>query len=244
MENKNNEIQVAGNEGVPGNGFLSSLADIFVDPVRVFRRIDRGLEWWKPFIVIAVVAVALAYFSIPVQQHAQMLQIQERGMSAEEAAESIAAMEQYSWLGLIFAPVSYLILFLIGAGIVHLIVSIMTMNANFKKTFVLVIFCSFITTVEQIIRTVTLRLKGIENLESLSDMNPAVSLSVFLPELDGFWKAFLDSLSLFQVWYYIIFTLGLMVIFKIGVKKALVPVVVIWIISLGIQYFSLSISGG
>jgi hypothetical protein len=245
MENSKEDIRTTQDrvEKTEG-GFLASLGDIFVDPVKVFHRIDGGLQWWKPFIVIAVVAVVIAVVSMPVNQHAQMLRMQERGMSAEQVQESLVKIEKFNWLGPIFAPITYIILFLISGGIVHLIISIISMNANFKKTFSLIIFCSFITTAEQIVSTITLKLKGVENIESLSDMKPSISLSVFMPELEGFWRAFLDSLSLFQVWFYIIFTIGLAVIFKIGIKKAVIPVIVLWLISLAFQYFAVSMAGG
>jgi len=52
--------------GEAAGSFFPAIIDIFIDPVKVFRRVGAGLTWWKPYIVIAVISVIHAWLSLPI----------------------------------------------------------------------------------------------------------------------------------------------------------------------------------
>jgi hypothetical protein len=216
-------------------GFIQSLVDIFVDPMKVFRRIDRGLTWWKPFILIVVVSIFLQWLMLPVQHH--VLSLNEQGMGEQELQQRLEMTEKFGFFGLIMIPVFMIIVYLILAGITHLIISIFSSESNFKKSLSLISYCGLVVVVEQVLTTVIVKLRGLEAIETAADARPSLSLSALFPEIEGFWRVLLQSLSVFQIWYYVLFILGAAVVFKIKRSAAVVPAVVLWLISLVILYF-------
>jgi len=227
-ETGGNGAGLAREEAVTG-GFVASIFDIFADPMKVFRRIDAGLSWWKGFILIAVINVVIAYLMMPLQRAAFLLN--ERGMSDEQLEAGIEQMDRFGFIGLIAAPVLIFIMFIIMAGIAHLVINIMTSNASFKKTMGLLIYCGIISTVGQLLKTIVLMLRGVEAIETSADMNISFSLAALFPEMEGILAAILESLGVFEIWFYVLFIIGIAAVFRISRAKAFAPAIVLWIIS-------------
>ena len=103
-------------------GFFTSLIDIFLDPSKVFMRINAGLQWWKAFIFLAIANAAITWFSLPLQIHLASLNV--RGLSEEQLDMALHQMESFGWIGVVGAPVGLLVVFVIIAGLVNLIVNL------------------------------------------------------------------------------------------------------------------------
>lgn len=213
-----------------GGGFWNSIIDIFVDPLKVFRRIESGLAWWKGYIVIAVISTFLAWLTFPFQRH--LLELNERGIDEEQLTKALQGFDKFKYVGLITSPVAILVIFLITAGIIHLVISIMSSKADYKKTLKLIAYAALISTLGQILKTVVLLSKGVESVTSRADMNIHFSLAAFFPQIEGFKLALLDSLGVFEIWYYVVMIFGIAYLFKLKKSIAVIPVVIIWLISL------------
>lgn len=209
----------------PTGGFWRSLADIFVDPVKVFARIDAGLSWWKPYIFISIVTMAIGYLMLPFNQKAMQFTMQAR--SPEQAEQ----MKKYGPLGLIMIPIGIILVTLIVAGIAHVIINIMSSRSSFKKTLGLILYCGVISLVGQIITAVVVMGRGLDSIESMADMKVSLSLAALFPEMKGALAALLQSLGIFEIWGYVLLVLGVAAIFKISRKQAIVPVIPIWLVS-------------
>jgi len=223
-------------------GFLASIVDIFVDPFKVFARIDAGLSWWKPFVLVTVVSTFLSYLMIPFQK--RLIELNPRGMGEEQLQQAVDGFDKFAPLTLITVPVFLIIVYLILAGIVHLAINILSTRSSYKKTLSLVSFCGIITLVEQIISTVVLRMRGIESMESAADMKFSLSLAPLLGEGQGLLNALLQSLSVFQIWYYVVLVLGIAAIFKLTRKAAIIPALPMWIIGVLMLWIGGKFGGG
>jgi hypothetical protein len=223
-------------------GFLASIVDIFVDPVKVFARIDAGLSWWKPFVLVTVVSTILSYLMLPFQK--RLIELNPRGMGEEQLQQAVDGFSKFAPLTLITVPVFLIIVYLVLAGIVHLAVNIMSTRSSYKKTLSLVSFCGIITLVEQIISTAVLRMRGVESMESAADMKFSLSLAPLIGEGKGLLNAVLQSLSVFQIWYYVVLVLGIAAIFKMTRKAAIVPALPMWIISVLMLWIGGKFGGG
>ena len=222
-------------------GFSASLIDIFLDPSKVFKRIATGLQWWKAFIVLAIVNAVITWFALPVQR--QIVSLNASGLSEEQLDATLHQMEAFGWVGVVGAPVGMLVIFLIVAGLVNLIVNLTSAKSNFKMILSLVCFTGFIGIIEQIISTVIIHTKGVDTIEAISDSVVMLGPAALLPDATGVLAATLQALSVFQIWYYIVFTLGIAAIFRIDIKKALIPSVVMLVISVLLITLSQSLSG-
>ena len=215
----------------PKGGFLRSIVDIFVDPSKVFARIEAGLTWWKPYVFVSVVMMITSYFMLPLQR--KVMELNMRNLSEEQLQKAGEQFGKFAPLGLVVVPLGIIVIYLIVAGIAHLFINIMaSTRSNFKKTLSLISFCGIISIVEQIIGTIVLRMRGTESIESAADMKFTLSLAPFVGDGKGFLGAVLQSLSIFQVWYYIVLVLGIAAVFKISRKAAILPVLPMWIISI------------
>ncbi|MCK4537493.1 MAG: YIP1 family protein [Candidatus Krumholzibacteria bacterium] len=239
-ENIQNADADAIEEEVKG-GLLASLIDIFLDPAKVFARIAAGLQWWKAFIVLAVVNSVIAWFALPLQR--QLVSLNASGISEEQLDMTLHQMETFGWIGVVGAPVGLLVIFLIVAGLINLIVNLTSAKSDFKMVLSLVCFTGFISILEQIIGTIIVRARGIDTIEVVSDSVVRLGPAALFPDATGILAATLQALSVFQIWYYIVFTLGIAAIFRIDIKKALIPAVVMLMISVALIALSQSISG-
>ncbi len=225
-----------------GGGFFASVMDIFVDPNKVFGRIDRGIEWWKPFVLTAAVILIITWLNIPVQK--QIISLNERGLTEEQLEMAFENVDRFSLVGVILAPIGILALYLVVAFIVNLGANLLSGKSDYRKSLALVSFAGLISIVEQILIMLINRLKGVENISSAEEAREPISLAALFPDLEGFWEVFLESLSVFSIWYYIILALGISAIFRVDIKKSYIPVVILWIISLGFLYLSKMFGGG
>ncbi|MCU0638677.1 MAG: YIP1 family protein [Candidatus Krumholzibacteria bacterium] len=230
-------------QGVPPvkGGFFASLIDIFLDPQKVFGRIDAGLQWWKAFIVIAVINMAIAWFSMPLQIH--ITRLNERGVPQERLQQTIDGMERFGWIGAIIAPMAILVVLMLMSGIVNLIVNIVSARCNFRKVLSLACFAGLIGALEQIITIVIIHARGIGEIESRADAVVSIGPLALISDPGQFLTAVLQSLSVFQIWYFIVFTLGIAAIFRISWKKALVPAGTLWILGVMMAFVSQKLSG-
>ena len=226
MTNENGPV--VGGAEIRG-GFLQSVLDIFIDPMKVFQRIGAGLTWWKPFVLASAIGIINGYLMLPYQ--VKKIEINPRDLPPEQLEVAIERVQKFGFIGLILVPIIFIIIYLILAGIAHIAINIMSSEANFKKTLSLVSYTGLISVLGQIITTVILQMRGVESIETMSDMKVSLSLAALFPDLEGVGFAFLESLSIFSIWYYILFLLGTAVIFRMSRSRALVPVITLWLIS-------------
>jgi hypothetical protein len=228
QEHEGLPVEGDGAQSVSG-GFLQSILDVFIDPVKVFQRIEAGLTWWKPYVLVAVISIINGYFMIPFQ--VKMIALNPRDLPPEQVEAAIENTSKFGVYFLFLAPVGILIVYFIVAGILHLMINLMTSKANFKKTLSLISYLSLVSILGQIVTSVVLLAKGVDSIESVADMKVSFGLAALMPEVEGAGYALMESLSIFNIWYYILFLLGAAAIFKMSKGKAAVPVVALWVLS-------------
>ncbi len=226
------QMKQPGEQTVPAagaaGGFARSLYEIFTDPAKVFARIDAGLSWWKPFIVMSIVAAAIGYVMAPFRRQAMMPALQQ--LPPEQMERALENMDKFGVAGLVMVPIAIIVIYLIIAAVAHIIINIMSRRANYKKTLSLLFFCGLISLVEQIITVAVIASRGVESVESMADLKMSIGPAALVPNASGATAALLESLSLFQIWYYVVLVLGIAAIFKLSRKQAVAGVVPIWLI--------------
>jgi hypothetical protein len=211
-------------------GFWTSLIDIFIDPVKVFKRIKNGLPWWQPFLVIAVASSAIAWFQGPINRH--ILLLNERGLPEDQLQRQVDIMDKFGFIGLIVAPVVVLIIYVVIAALCNVAANLVSGRSSFKKMMGLISFTAIIGIIEQALRLLIIHMKGIENITSRDDLySVSFSLTRFI-DADGFLRALLDSLSIFGIWFLVLFVIGVSVIYETSRKAALVPAAVMWLLGI------------
>ena len=217
-----------------GGGFVASLIDIFIDPVKVFKRIKAGLPWWQPYIVVAIFIAVISYFQIPLNR--QLMMLNERGLTAEQLESQVEMMGKFAIVGVIAAPLIVLLIYVILAALCNVTANLVSGKSSFKKMLCLLTFTGFVGLIEQGLKMLILHMRGIENITSRDDLySVSFSLTRFI-ESDGILRAVLESFSIFQIWFLILFTIGVSVLYEIDRKTAIVLTIVVWVLGvLGIM---------
>lgn len=242
MEEYNEGFQVDAEGSKPEKKFFASLVDIFVDPRKVFERIDSGLEWWKGFIVIVIVMLLLMWAQAPINMY--VMSLNERGLDEEQLELMMQNMEKFSFVKYIVAPIMILIIYLLCALVVNIAGNLMSGRSNYRKALGLCTFAGFIPLVEQIISVIIIRMRGVESIQSAEDAQISLSLAPLFSDAGNFFTSLLKSLSIFSIWYYVVLVLGISAIYRINAKKSAVPAVILWIFTFLVIYLGSLFGGG
>ena len=228
------QMEEVSSSGEGGGGFVASLIDIFIDPVKVFKRIKAGLPWWQPFTIVAIAIAVISYFQIPLNK--QLVLLNERGLTAEQLESQVEITDKLAIIGVIAAPLVVLLIYVILAALCNVTANLVSGKSSFKKMLSLLSFTSFVGLIEQGLKMLILHMRGIENITSRDDLySVSFSLTRFI-ESDGILRAVLESFSIFQIWFLILFTIGVSVVYEIDRKTAIVPTIVVWVLGvLGIM---------
>jgi len=228
------EMEEVSPSGGDRGGFWASLIDIFIDPVKVFKRIKAGLPWWQPFSVVAISIAVISYFQIPINR--QIFLLNERGLSADQLEAQGEMMDKFNLIGVIAAPLIVLLIYVILAALCNVTANLVSGKSGFKKMLSLLSFTAFVGLIEQGLKLLIQHMRGIENITSRDDLY-AVSFSLTrFVESDGILRAVLESFSIFQIWFLILFTIGVSIVYETDRKTAIVPTIIVWVLGvLGIM---------
>ena len=228
------EMEKVSPSGEGKGEFWASLIDIFIDPVKVFKRIGAGLPWWQPFSVIAIAMAVISYFQIPINR--QVFLLNERGLSPEQLQSQGEIIEKFNLIGVIAAPLIVLLIYVILAALCNVTANLVSGKSSFKKMLSLLSFTAFVGLIEQGLKMLILYMRGIETITSRDDLYAvSFSLTRFI-ESDGILRAVLESFSIFQIWFLILFTIGISVVYETDRRTAIVPTIVVWVLGvLGIM---------
>jgi len=221
----NREAQPA-NEQAPAGGFWRSVIEIFSDPFKVFARIDSGLAWWKPLMLIIPGSVVLVHLMRPFET--KMKELVMQGVSGEQLEQVLEKSAKTGYVSYFTAPAMLVLSYLLISLVLKGMMSFLSSCGRYWKTTALVIFCALIPFVETILETAILRAKGVASIESVGDMTINLNLSAIIPTENVALNALFRSLGVFQVWYYVVLILGLAVIFKMSRTRAVIATLPVW----------------
>jgi hypothetical protein len=168
--------------------------------------------------------------------------LNERGLSEEQLQAQGEMMDKFGFVGLFAAPLILLFIYVILAALCNVAVNLVSGKSNFKKMLSLLNFTAFIGLIEQGLKMLIIHNKGIEEITSSDDLYlTSFSLNIFA-RTDGILRAVLESFSIFGIWFLILFTVGVSVVYGITRKAAIAPTIVIW--ALGVLMIMLQGLGG
>ena len=214
-----------------GNGgtLISRLVWTFQSPKKLYADIEKETaHWWQPWVWVSLINGVIAYLSIPIQIHLARLNTQ--GVPEDQLQQQIEMMEKFGFLGIIATPVIVLITSLIIVGISYLVVSVVAEDAKFKKYFTLYLYASIIVSVGILLGTILTRMKGLDSVRSLGDASASFGPAVLVSFDQKIPHAILSSFDIFYIWFYVIIAAGLMHIFNLSRRSAIVAILPVWLL--------------
>ena len=209
---------------------IAGIGAFLIDPGGAARRIFHKWFCVGPWILMAAVAFAGSYFTLPIVQH--VLEVAPTPPGADPAAMQKGAEMgmRLGRIGMYAAPVTTFVLFSIQAGILFGMTSVLSIDAKFRQLLNLVAGCSIIQVLATVATVVILRTKDIA---TMAELRPALGVDIFMPESSNkFLVATLGYFSIFEIWWIVMMILVLSTAFRIPKGRAFVVVLPLLLISL------------
>lgn len=197
-------------------------------PKRLYADIASGSHWAEPWVWVSLISMLIAYLSVPVQM--QLVRLNPQGRPIEEVEQTVAAMQKFGVLGVVSTPVIILITGLIVGGISYLLVSLLAEDSSFKKYFTLVLYANIPVALGQLLSTVMARMKGLESIRSVQDATAQFGPALLASPDQKILYPVLSSLDVFYIWFYALLAAGLVHIFRMSTRNAVLVVIPVWLL--------------
>jgi hypothetical protein len=216
-----------------GDGWIGML-NAFVDPAATAKRVPAPYSWVWPLLLLSAVALVFGYLMLPYQLTLQDAQIAQRTTDPEQAERARGLVHSVTQFIIPATPLIVAGFLALFAWLIGLVGSMLGMRTKFRDVFSLMASCSLIPALQSIATYIVIRTKG-DEITSAEQLTPPFGLDIFLQNVHGALLALLNYFSIFQLWYLIVFTIGLAHLTKSSKGKAFAALTPAWLIPLILQ---------
>ncbi|HEX5229718.1 MAG TPA: YIP1 family protein [Bryobacteraceae bacterium] len=229
------EARTAVQEQKPGIGAgLVGMLNVFIDPKATAQRIAAPFAWIWPLITLCIIYGVVGVFTSPYAQSIVDAQIAQRGVTGDQAEAARRLGHVIAQITPILTPVAIILFLFLFAWLVMVVGSIAGVRAKFRDIYSLMACCTLIPALQAIATVIVLRAKG-DEITSQEQLTPPFGLDIFFPNMHGALYALLNFFSIFEVWYLIVFTVGLAALAKTTKGKAFFAITPAWVLTLLIR---------
>jgi len=185
-----------------GGSSLLDVLKVLYEPSAVFERVREKPSFLVPYLVICAVQIVIYFVNMPFLR---------AGMAAQFAARPAGGPDpsKFLWIGAVFIPVGFAIGLLIGAGLLWVLVSIFGGEAKFSRLLSVTAYAAVPAVVLlTIVGAAVLQMKGVGQITSPQDMQPALGLDLLAPGATGFVGAALRAVNPFTIWGLVLTAIG------------------------------------
>jgi hypothetical protein len=190
---------------VEQGGAGSALADVFkvlFEPAAVFERVRARPRFFIPFLVICVLQIVLYFVNLPYIKAAVQAQAAARPAGGPDPSKFV-------WIGAVFIPIGIGIALLIGGLLLWVLVSLFGGEGKFGTLLSVSAYASIPSVILlAIVGAVVLHMKGVGDITSQQDLQPALGLDLLVPGATGFVGAVLKAINPFSIWALVLTAIG------------------------------------
>lgn len=218
---------------------MDRFINIFASPREAFKSIEQKPDWLFPFLVLLAVTLVIQYLTLDIQVSDQVEALKQRNLSAEQfEAQRNMLMGPIKYISFVLIPIFVPIFWAILSGVLLLAANIFLKGSGvvegaYKKIFAMVAWSSLVTLISGILVAIIIQSKGTTN-------GAVLDFSAFLAtpaigESKSIFYRLMSKIDPFVFWQMFLWMVGLSVFYKVELKKAAVPVVVLWVIWVAIS---------
>lgn len=190
---------------VEQGGGGSGLADVFkvlFEPTAVFERVRARPRFLIPFLVICALNIVLYFVNLPYIKAAVQAQAAARPAGGPDPAKFI-------WIGAVFIPIGLGIALLIGGLLLWVLVSLFGGEGKFGTLLSVSTYASVPSVILlAVVGAIVLHMKGVGDITSQQDLQPALGLDLLAPGATGFMGAVLKAINPFSIWGLVLTAIG------------------------------------
>jgi len=212
------------------------MLDIYLAPGRKFARLKEKPNWLGPLVIVLVfnmllTVVSSQYIDWQKQRQTAVEQMRERNVPQEQIDKATEGMDRFYsspamryGVPVISSLIVGLIAMLFLAVVYNVSLPLFGGTSDFKRVWSIVVNASLVAVPAAIVRGLLVLLKRSAEVTT--------SLALAAPGLkQGFLKALLTQLDIFDFWKFLLIAIGLKVVFGIKNSKAYTLVFVVWIVA-------------
>ncbi|MBD3233639.1 MAG: hypothetical protein GF315_07930 [candidate division Zixibacteria bacterium] len=227
-------------------GNAKKMLNIFFEPTSVFEQLKIKPNWFLPWLVLILVSLITMQVTWQQTMEAQMERVRDRPGITEEQIEEIEKQmgDTEGWgvnriVATVFAPIAILVAFLVVAGALYFMGSVLGGgNATYKQNLAIYSYSSLIGCLGAIVNAILVNIKG--------TLEISLAPTLFLPASmsESFIYNFLGHFEFFTIWIYILVSIGFSIIYDFSRAKSFISVGVLWLIWILITTALSNIFGG
>jgi hypothetical protein len=187
------------------------LARVLVAPRAVFDEQKEKPTWFLPWLVVAIICVVIGIIQTPYTLRMIEIAVEARGATTQVSS---GAMHTQATVGVVVAPIAFLIFGAISAGILYLILAVTGSSVRYRAMLCAVFFSYAVLPIQFLLQAVILRMRGSPDvaITSMADAQPSLGLNLLLPadSSSHFLNALLGGIGPLPLWALIIMVVGIM----------------------------------
>ncbi len=195
-------IQQPGVEQTSGGNAWADVVKVLFEPGAVFERVRQRPSFLLPFVAICVVQIAIYFVNLP---------FVKAGMAAQMAARPAGGPDptKFLFIGAFFIPIGIGLALLIGGGLLWLLVSLFGGEAKFSQLISVATYSAVPSVILlAVVGAIVLQVKGVGQITSPQDLQPALGLDLLVPGATGFLGAALKAVNPFSIWGLVLTAIG------------------------------------
>ena len=189
-------------QGSEGNAFVD-VVNVLFEPTAVFERVRNRPNFFAPFLTIIAVQCVLFFVNISYLK----IGVAAQAAAAGRPAPSTGVLAAFGLIGLI---VVLGIIFALSGLILWVFSSILGGgDAKFSTMLTVAAYAAVPSAILlSIVGTIVLHLKGVAQITSPQDMQPALGLDLLVSGSKGFVGAVLKGINPFSIWGMVLMAIG------------------------------------
>ena len=215
----------------PQPGLLGRMVRVFYAPRETFEAVAASrtaIDWVAPAAVSAIVAFAAKVAIMPMAMEEPAKAIQEQMQAQEISDEQREMVEKMvgagQTFGLVLAPAGSFAVLFVSALLLLGGARVAGAEVDYPGMLTVSAYSSLVKSLKEIVVTPLMLSKN--------SMVVHTGLGLLLPAemLNSFAGRFLAGIEIFMLWQVLIVAIGISALGNIDIRKALVPVLVLWLI--------------
>lgn len=217
------------------------LIDVFANPSALFARLRDRPDWLIPLLVGCAVYLIVQYFLHPYSARASLGMITDS--TPPQMAQGIreAANKPADWK-LIFQPIGWAVICLIGAGVMTGLAAMLTAAGKFKPIFAAICYAKLVALPAMLLSLLIVSLRGLESVNGFMDIMWTVGPAMFVSDNKLLFNL-LTQINLFEAWYVVLLVIAIQKITGAKRGSAITVVGIYWVIGAATQIGMLMLSG-
>jgi hypothetical protein len=219
---------------------LSNIINILAEPMEAFNKIVVSPKWISAFSLITIIVILCGFFMLPFSERIIIKTLLSR-MDTEQAQQAMLVYERFQYVGILFSAVPLLIKWIfLSAFLYYGAILLNAQNIRYRSVFTIVVYSEFILLLMGIINLLLLYIRGVDSINSITDLQAIVGLDYFLndKQYNIPFYTFLNNFNVFSIWYVVTLTIGISIATCFSKLKSAILVSTTWLLCVGFQVAS------